>query len=49
MNRSRLARIFAPTLTIISLAAWLIWPANAASRPRRKAHYVPRHARPGKR
>jgi len=43
MNGSKLSRIFAPTVTIISLAVWLAWPA---SRPRRKAKYVPRHARP---
>jgi hypothetical protein len=48
MNGSKLTRIFAPTVTIISLAAWLGWPPYAISRPRRKAKYVPRHARPGK-
>jgi hypothetical protein len=48
MNGSKLARTFAPAMTIISLATWLSWPAYAASRPRRKAHYVPRHARPRK-
>jgi hypothetical protein len=48
MNGSKLSRIFAPAVTIISLAAWLTWPTYAASRPRRKANYVPRHARPGK-
>jgi hypothetical protein len=48
MNGSNLSRIIAPTVTIISLAGWLIWPAYAASRPRRKANYMPRHARPGK-
>jgi hypothetical protein len=46
MNGSKIARIFAPAVTIISLAAWPIWPAYAASRPRGKANYVPRHARP---
>jgi hypothetical protein len=48
MNGSKLSRIFAPTAAIISLAAWLAWPAYAASRPGRKARYVPRHARAGK-
>jgi hypothetical protein len=48
MNGSKLPRIFAPTVTIISLAAWLAWPAYAASRPRRKVKYVPRHACPRK-
>jgi len=47
-NGSKLSRIIAPIVTIISLAAWLIWPAYAASRPRRKASYVPRHVRAGK-
>jgi hypothetical protein len=47
MNGSKLSRIIAPIVTIISLTAWLMWPAHTAS-PRRKAHYVPRHARPGK-
>jgi hypothetical protein len=46
MNGSKLPRIFAPTVTIISLAAWLAWSAYAASHPRRKAKYVPRHSRP---
>jgi hypothetical protein len=48
MNGSKLSRLFAPTVTIISLAAWLARPAYAASRPRRKVKYVPRHARPRK-
>jgi hypothetical protein len=48
MNGSKLAGIFAPAVTIISLAAWLSWPTYAPSRRRRKAHYVPRHARAGK-
>jgi hypothetical protein len=48
MNGSKVSRIFAPAVTIISLAAGLAWPTYAASRPSRKAHYVPRHARPGK-
>jgi hypothetical protein len=48
MNGSNLSRIIAPIVTVISLAAWLTWPAYAASRPRQKAHYVPRHARPGR-
>jgi hypothetical protein len=48
MNGSKLSRIFAPTVTIISLAAWLAWPAYRVSRPRRKAKYAPRHARPAK-
>ncbi len=48
MNGSKLSRIFAPAVTIIPLAVWLTLPAHAASRLRRKATYVPRHARPGK-
>jgi hypothetical protein len=47
MNGSKLSRIFAPAVTIISLAAWLTWPVSEVSRLRRKATYVPRHARPG--
>jgi hypothetical protein len=45
---AKLSRIFATTVTAISFSAWLAWPAYAASRPRRKAKYVPRHARAGK-
>jgi hypothetical protein len=48
MTLSKLARLFAPPVTIIALAARLTWSASTASRPRRRAHYVPRHARPGK-
>jgi hypothetical protein len=48
MNGSKLSRIFAPAVTIISLAAWLTWPAHEVGRLRRKASYVPRHARAGK-
>lgn len=45
MNGSKLSRILAPTVTIISLAAWLARPSYAPSRPRRRVKYVPRHAR----
>ena len=45
MNGFKLYRIFAPAVTII-FAAWLAWPAYIAGPAGRKAHYVPRHARP---
>jgi hypothetical protein len=48
MNGSHLSRIVAPIVTTISLAARLTLVAYAASRPRWRAHYVPRHARPRK-
>jgi hypothetical protein len=48
MTGSNLSRMIAPIVTIISLTAWLIWPAYPASRRGRKANYVPRHARPRK-
>lgn len=48
MNGSHLSRMTAPVVTTISLAARLILAAYAASHPRWRAHYVPRHARPRK-
>jgi hypothetical protein len=48
MNGSHLSRIVAPIVTTIFLAARLISVAYAASRPRWRAHYIPRHERPRK-